>query len=41
MMKKIPTSVITVHDPAFNGLAALASEGNKFVYHGQIWRKGA
>ncbi len=41
MMKKIPTSVITVHDPAFHGLAALASEGNKFVYHGQVWRKGA
>ena len=41
MMKTIPTSVITVHDPAFKGLTALASEGNKFVYHGQIWRKGA
>lgn len=37
MMKKIPTSVITVHDPAFNGLAALASEGRRFVYHGQVW----
>ncbi|MDP4021813.1 glucokinase [Methylobacterium sp. NEAU 140] len=41
MMKGIPTSVITVHDPAFNGLAALASEGEKFVYHGQVWRKPA
>lgn len=40
MMKTIPTSVITVHDPAFSGLAALASEGRKFVYHGQVWRKG-
>lgn len=39
MMKQIPTSVITVHDPAFNGLAALASEGRKFVYHGQVWHK--
>jgi glucokinase len=39
MMKGIPTSVITVHDPAFNGLAALACEGEKFVYHGQVWRR--
>ncbi|MCJ2011072.1 glucokinase [Methylobacterium sp. J-076] len=41
MMRGIPTSVITVHDPAFNGLAALASEGGKFVYHGQVWRRPA
>ncbi|MET3411016.1 glucokinase [Methylobacterium sp. 1030] len=41
MMRQIPTSVITVHDPAFRGLAALANEGAKFVYHGQVWRKGA
>ncbi|MFD0938856.1 glucokinase, partial [Methylobacterium trifolii] len=41
MMKTIPTSVITVHDPAFTGLAALASEGEKFVYHGQMWRRPA
>lgn len=41
MMRKIPTSVITVQDPAFQGLAALANEGSKFVYHGQVWRKGA
>lgn len=40
MMRKIPTSVITVQDPAFRGLAALANEGGKFVYHGQVWRKG-
>ncbi len=39
MMRKIPTSVITVQDPAFRGLAALANEGTKFVYHGQVWRK--
>ncbi|MDP4004344.1 glucokinase [Methylobacterium sp. NEAU K] len=39
MMRKIPTSVITVHDPAFQGLAALANEGRRFVYHGQVWRK--
>ncbi|WP_375463784.1 glucokinase [uncultured Methylobacterium sp.] len=39
MMRAIPTSVITVHDPAFTGLAALASEGSKFVYHGQVWRR--
>ncbi|WP_336490372.1 glucokinase [Methylobacterium nigriterrae] len=38
MMRGIPTSVIAVHDPAFNGLAALASEGAAFVYHGQVWR---
>ena len=41
MMRQIPTSVITVHDPAFRGLAALANEGAKFVYHGQVWRKEA
>ena len=41
MMRKIPTSVITVQDPAFQGLAALANEGRMFVYHGQVWRKGA
>ena len=41
MMRRIPTSVITVQDPAFRGLAALANEGAKFVYHGQVWRKGA
>ncbi|MGU3538395.1 glucokinase [Methylobacterium sp. A54F] len=40
MMREIPTSVITVHDPALTGLAALASEGTAFVYHGQIWRRG-
>ena len=39
MMRQIPTSVITVHDPAFRGLAALANQGRKFVYHGQVWRK--
>lgn len=39
MMKAIPTSVITVHDPAFTGLAAMASQGDRFVYHGQVWRK--
>ncbi|AWN42662.1 glucokinase [Methylobacterium durans] len=38
MMAQIPTSVITVHDPALTGLAALASEGAAFVYHGQVWR---
>ena len=37
-MRAIPTSVITVKDPAFSGLAALASEGGRFVYHGQTWR---
>ncbi|MCJ2021363.1 glucokinase [Methylobacterium sp. E-065] len=41
MMRKIPTSVITVQDPAFQGLAALANESGTFVYHGQVWRKGA
>lgn len=38
MMRTIPTSVITVHDPALNGLAALAGESERFVYHGQVWR---
>ncbi|GEP08712.1 glucokinase [Methylobacterium gnaphalii] len=37
MMRGIPTSVITVHDPALGGLAALASEGDRFIYHGQNW----
>jgi glucokinase len=41
MMRAIPTSVIAVHDPALTGLAALASEGEKFVYHGQVWRTGS
>ncbi|MEH3116560.1 MAG: glucokinase [Methylorubrum populi] len=36
-MRTIPTSVITVKDPAFSGLAALAGEGRRFVYHGQAW----
>ncbi|MFD6317601.1 glucokinase [Methylorubrum thiocyanatum] len=36
-MRSIPTSVITVKDPAFSGLAALASESGRFVYHGQAW----
>ena len=39
-MQRIPTSVITVKDPAFSGLAALASEGGRFVYHGQVWTAG-
>ncbi len=41
MMRDIPTGVITVQDPAFNGLSALASNGEKFVYHGQVWRRPA
>ena len=28
---------ITVKDPAFSGLAALASESERFVYHGHAW----
>jgi glucokinase len=40
MMREIPTSVITVQDPAFTGLAALASEGERFVYHASEWRRG-
>ncbi|CAO4149434.1 glucokinase [Methylorubrum extorquens] len=36
-MRIIPTSVITVKDPAFSGLAALASESERFVYHGHAW----
>ena len=41
MMRTIPTSVITVHDPALNGLAALASEGGRFVYHASTWHAGS
>ena len=37
MMRAIPTSVITVHDPALSGLAALANEAQRFLYHGQVW----
>lgn len=40
-MRSIPTSVITVKDPAFSGLAALASESGRFVYHGQAWTPGS
>lgn len=40
MMREIPTSVITVQDPALTGLAALASEGERFVYHASEWRQG-
>ena len=36
-MRTIPTSVITVQDPAMSGLAMLASEAGRFVYHGQVW----
>lgn len=39
-MEAIPTSVISVQDPAFAGLAALANRPEVFVYHGQVWRKG-
>ncbi|MCJ2045492.1 glucokinase [Methylobacterium sp. J-078] len=37
-MQAIPTSVIAVHDPALTGLAALASQPDRFAYHGQVWR---
>lgn len=40
MMRAIPTSVIAVQDPAFSGLAALASRPEVFVYHGQVWERG-
>ena len=36
-MEAIPTSVISVQDPAFSGLAALANRPEVFVYHGQVW----
>ncbi|WP_264047377.1 glucokinase [Methylobacterium flocculans] len=39
-MRAIPTSVIAVHDPALTGLAALASQPGRFVYHGQVWQAG-
>ncbi|WP_018043149.1 glucokinase [Methylobacterium sp. 88A] len=38
-MEAIPTSVISVQDPAFSGLAALANRPGVFVYHGQVWTK--
>ncbi|MCJ2032833.1 glucokinase [Methylobacterium sp. J-068] len=37
-MRVIPTSVIAVHDPALTGLAALASQPDRFFYHGQVWQ---
>ena len=37
-MDAIPTSVIAVHDPALTGLAALASQPDRFDYHGQVWQ---
>jgi glucokinase len=37
-MQAIPTSVIAVHDPALTGLAALASQPDRFDYHGQVWQ---
>ena len=39
-MEAIPTSVIAVHDPALTGLAALANQPGRFVYHGQVWQAG-
>lgn len=39
-MQAISTSVIAVSDPAFAGLAAMASRPEVFVYHGQVWEKG-
>ncbi|RVU14008.1 glucokinase [Methylobacterium oryzihabitans] len=37
MMETIPTCVITVADPAFAGLSALAREPARFAYEGQVW----
>lgn len=39
-MAAIPTSVIAVEDPALTGLAALASQPEIFLYHGQVWDRG-
>lgn len=33
----IPTAVVTAKDPAFVGLAALATEPGRFAYEGQVW----
>ncbi|ACA17701.1 Glucokinase [Methylobacterium sp. 4-46] len=41
MMERIPTCVITIADPAFTGLAALASRPERFAYDGQVWRAPA
>ncbi|MGY2047464.1 glucokinase [Methylobacterium sp. JK268] len=38
MMEAIPTCVLTIADPAFTGLAALASQPDLFAYDGQVWR---
>ncbi|GJE17155.1 glucokinase [Methylobacterium marchantiae] len=38
-MEAIPTAVISVQDPAFSGLAALANRPEVFVYHGQVWTR--
>ncbi|MEH3144097.1 MAG: glucokinase [Methylobacterium frigidaeris] len=38
MMEEIPTCVITIADPAFSGLSALAREPERFAYDGQVWQ---
>lgn len=40
VVSRVPTHVITAEDPAFIGLAALATEPDRFVYDGQVWRAG-
>jgi glucokinase len=33
----VPTAVVVAKDPAFVGLAALATEPGRFAYEGQVW----
>ncbi|MFE1600300.1 glucokinase [Methylobacterium sp. ID0610] len=40
MMAAIPTCVITIADPAFTGLSALAAKPKLFAYDGQVWSSG-
>ncbi len=39
MMRAIPTKLIAVQDPALDGLTALAAQAERFVYHGQFWKR--
>jgi glucokinase len=41
VVEVIPTAVVTARDPAFVGLAALATEPGRFAYEGQVWGRRA
>ena len=41
VVEAIPTAIVTARDPAFVGLAALATEPGRFAYEGQVWGQRA